>query len=83
MPILANVTEAIGNTPLVRINRIIDAPDVTVAAKLEFSNGSKTPTSAAASWKQVRLPVRCADHAGAKPQPPGKRDTELLSSRPA
>ena len=38
MPILANVTEAIGNTPLVRINRIIDAPDVTVAAKLEFSN---------------------------------------------
>ena len=25
MPILANVTEAIGNTPLVRINRIIDA----------------------------------------------------------
>ena len=38
MPILANVTEAIGNTPLVRINRIMDAPDVTVAAKLEFSN---------------------------------------------
>ena len=32
MPILANVTEAIGNTPLVRINRIMDAPDVTVAA---------------------------------------------------
>ncbi|MBC9956580.1 cysteine synthase A [Yimella sp. cx-51] len=38
MPILNDVTEAIGNTPLVKINRIIDAPDVTVAAKLEFSN---------------------------------------------
>lgn len=38
MPILNDVTEAIGNTPLVRINRIIDEPDVTVAAKLEFNN---------------------------------------------
>ena len=37
MPILDDVTQAIGNTPLVRINRIIDS-DATVAAKLEFSN---------------------------------------------
>lgn len=37
MPILDDVTQAIGNTPLVRINRIIDA-DATVAAKLEFQN---------------------------------------------
>ena len=37
MPILNDVTEAIGNTPLVRINRIITS-DATVAAKLEFSN---------------------------------------------
>ncbi|KNX36004.1 cysteine synthase A [Luteipulveratus halotolerans] len=37
MPILDDVTQAIGNTPLVRINRIIES-DATVAAKLEFSN---------------------------------------------
>ncbi|MDE9364669.1 cysteine synthase A [Luteipulveratus sp. YIM 133132] len=37
MPILDDVTQAIGNTPLVRINRIISS-DATVAAKLEFSN---------------------------------------------
>ncbi|KGN37330.1 cysteine synthase A [Knoellia aerolata] len=37
MPILEDVTHAVGNTPLVRINRIIDAPEgTTVAAKLEF-----------------------------------------------
>ena len=40
MPILDDVTQAIGNTPLVRINRIIDTADsgVTVAAKLEYGN---------------------------------------------
>ncbi len=40
MPILNDVTEAVGHTPLVRINRIIDTGDsgVTVAAKLEFYN---------------------------------------------
>ncbi|NNG38671.1 cysteine synthase A [Flexivirga sp. ID2601S] len=40
MPILDDVTQAIGNTPLVRINRIIDtsANGATVAAKLEFNN---------------------------------------------
>ena len=37
MPILDDVTQAIGNTPLVRINRLIDS-DATVAAKLEYSN---------------------------------------------
>ncbi|PRY49438.1 cysteine synthase [Knoellia remsis] len=37
MPILDDVTQAVGNTPLVRLNRIIDAPEgTTVAAKLEF-----------------------------------------------
>jgi cysteine synthase A len=39
MPILDDVTQAVGNTPLVRINRIIDAAEgVTVAVKLEFQN---------------------------------------------
>ncbi|PWJ27342.1 cysteine synthase [Branchiibius hedensis] len=37
MPILDDVTQAIGNTPLVRINRLIDS-DAIVAAKLEYSN---------------------------------------------
>ncbi|MGL4745623.1 MAG: cysteine synthase A [Dermatophilaceae bacterium] len=37
MPILDDVTQAVGNTPLVRLNRIMP-PGPTVAAKLEFYN---------------------------------------------
>jgi cysteine synthase A len=37
MPIYDDVTKLIGNTPLVRINRLIDS-DATVAGKLEFYN---------------------------------------------
>ena len=38
MPVLANITEAIGNTPLVRINRLAEGLDATIAVKLEFYN---------------------------------------------
>ena len=38
MPIHDDVTAIVGNTPLVRINRLSKGAGATIAAKLEFQN---------------------------------------------
>ena len=61
MPIYADVTQTVGNTPLVRLNRIMPSGPI-VAAKLEFANP-------AASVKD-RIGVAIVDAAEASGQLP-------------
>src|SRR5512140_384025 len=71
MPILDDVTQAVGNTPLVRLNRIIDG-DAIVAAKLEFYNP--------ASSVKDRIGVAIVDAAERSGQlPPGGTIVEATS----
>lgn len=42
MKVAANVTELIGNTPLVRLNRVTEGAQAEVVAKLEFYNPAKS-----------------------------------------
>jgi len=71
MPILDDVTQAVGNTPLVRLNRIIEG-DAIVAAKLEFYNP--------ASSVKDRIGVAIIDAAEASGElPPGGTIVEATS----
>ena len=42
MKLYDNITQVVGNTPLVKINRILDGAKAEVYAKLEFYNPSST-----------------------------------------
>jgi cysteine synthase len=46
MTLYNNITEIVGNTPLVKINKITDGAKANVFAKLEFYN----PTSTGSFW---------------------------------
>ena len=71
MPIYDDVTKLIGNTPLVRINRIIDS-EATVAAKLEFYNPANSVKD--------RIGVAIIDAAEASGElPPGGTIVEATS----
>ena len=61
MRIANSVTELIGNTPLVRINRLAEGAGATIAAKLEFFN----PAHSVKAVSYTHL-SGCATSCGAK-----------------
>ena len=72
MPIYDDVTKLVGNTPLVRLNRITDGAGAIVAAKLEFYNP--------ASSVKDRIGVSMVDAAEASGElPPGGTIVEATS----
>jgi len=50
MKIASNVTELVGNTPLVRLNRVTEGAKAEVVAKLEFYN-PPIPSRTASAWR--------------------------------
>ena len=49
MPIYDDVTKLVGNTPLVRLNRLTEGPTRPSPAKLEFYNPASSSRTASAS----------------------------------
>ena len=50
MQVKANILEAIGNTPLVRLNRVVESGSATVYAKCEFMNPAGSIKDRMAWW---------------------------------
>lgn len=72
MTIFNNVSELVGNTPLVRLNNITDGAEATVLAKLEFYNPANSVKD--------RIGVAIVDAAEASGQlPPGGTIVEATS----
>src|SRR3954463_5718037 len=72
MPIYDDVTKLIGNTPLVRLNKVTDGAQATVVGKLEFYNP--------ASSVKDRIGVAIVDAAEASGElPPGGTIVEATS----
>src|SRR3546814_19854365 len=75
MNIYDDVTQLVGNTPLVRLNRVVGDAGATVLAKLEFYNPANSVKD--------RLGVAMVDAAEASGQlPPGGPIVEAPSGNP-
>jgi cysteine synthase A len=59
MRIANNITELVGNTPLVKLNRLTSASKATVVAKLEYFNPSHSVKDriGAVSYTHLTLPT--------------------------